>query len=566
MTVGIIILAHEHLHRTRALAKAIASRKVKVMIHVDAGTNDAAFDDLRRGLEKNAHIDFCARLPCEWGRFSLVRAGMNAADALMSRWPNVSHVMQISGSCLPVRPIGELVEFLERHPGRDFVESVPAHEGNWVVDGLCSERFTLYFPFSFKRQRMLFDAAVELQRRLGFSRRIPSGIKPHLGSQWWCLSKRTLKAIFADPALPEYDRYFSKCWIPDEGYLPTLAQKHSKDMVCRSLTLSRFDDQGKPHLFYDDHRDMLEQTDHFFARKIWHGADKLYHHFLGKKRSKTDRPLETEFGLDLLFEEARARRCGGRKGRLTVGRFPAAAHERQPSTVGRYGSFVGFGHLFDGFEGWLSKTTGTVAHGRLFKKNAVHFAQEQQVMCGGISANPRIRDHNPEQFLCNLLWNIQDRHQSLMLELSDSTRMCEFVINDPNAQLFVMRGGWILELFARNIKDLKLLKNQVRRLAKAEAAFEREVEKSARGNLTYISLFDIVTDPDRVLLDIQKTLRPEVDLRPGASLAFRDLSGLRDYLIALQSIGVDTSVLGTIPHVLPGEVPLVATPETAALG
>ncbi len=566
MTIGVVILAHEHLHRTRAMAKAIASRHVKVMIHVDASTNTSAFEDLRDGLAKNAHIEFCERVSCEWGRFSLVAAGMNAAQALLDRWSNVSHVIQISGSCLPVRPIKELSAFLADQPGRDYVESFPAQDDNWVVDGLGHERFSLYFPFSWTRQRLLFDASVELQRKLGVSRKIPAGIEPHLGSQWWCLSKRTLKAILNDPDRAEYDRYFAKCWIPDEGYMPTLAQKHSKDLVCRSLTLSRFDDQGKPHLFYDDHADMLAQTDHFFARKVWHGADKLYRRFLTKKRKAKTRSLEADFGLDLLFDRARTRRCEGRKGRLTVGRFPAAVYERQPSTARQYAAFVGFSHIYEGFEHWLGKTTGTLAHGRLFKKNAVQFAEHRVEMPGGIAANPGIRDHNPEQFLCNLLWNSSERHHSMMIEHSDSQRMSEFVINDPNAQLFVLQGGWVLELFARGIRDPKVLKRQAQRLMALETMFEREIVKSGRSEVHSISFADLMSDPDAHLSGIQHNLRPEVDLRPMANLRLRDFSGLRDFLGELNALGVDTSRFGPLPFALPHEVVAAQLHSKSALG
>jgi len=56
------------------------------MIHVDANTPDAAFEDLRAGLSQNAHIAFSERVACEWGCFSLVTAGMNAAKTLLERW------------------------------------------------------------------------------------------------------------------------------------------------------------------------------------------------------------------------------------------------------------------------------------------------------------------------------------------------------------------------------------------------------------------------------------------------------------------------------------------------
>ena len=566
MTIGIVILAHEHLHRTRSLAKAIASPKVKVMIHVDANTPDAAYEDLRAGLSQNAHIDFSERVACEWGCFSLVTAGMKAARSLFERWPNVSHVSQISGSCLPTRPIKELTAFLERNEGRNFVESFPAHAENWVIDGLSAERFSLYFPFSFKHQRTLFEASVAIQRRLGVSRKPPQDLVPHLGSQWWCLSRQTLSAILNDPDLPEIDRYFSKCWIPDEGYIPTLVRKHGEDVMSRSLTLSRFDDQGKPHLFYDDHGDLLEQTDHFFARKVWHGADDLYRRFLKKKRPDTERSIASDFGLDILFEEAKTKRCEGRVGRLTVGRFPAAAHNMQPATAGPYGAFVGFGHIFYGFEDWLGKTTGTLAHGRLFKKNAVNFANHKKEMPGAIPACPLIRDHNPEQFLCNLLWNSRDQHQSVMIELSDTLRMCEFLINDPNAQLHVLEGSWVLELFARNLKDTQLLKRQANRLQQAEAAFIGEVRKSGRNQLKFIRFSDFVIDPDSVLGDIQTTLSPTVDVRPEARLQYRDFSNLREFFTQLHELGIETDRFGDLPEHLPGELPVPDIQEAREAG
>src|SRR5690606_10306811 len=125
----------------------------------------------------------------------------------------------------------------------------------------------------------LFDHYVSLQRRVKFRRRIPQGLVPHLGSQWWCLTRNTLHAILNDPRRSEFDRYFSRVWIPDESYFQTLARRHSMNIESRSLTLARFDDQGKPCIFYDDHLELLQQSRCFVARKIWRGAKQLYAHF-----------------------------------------------------------------------------------------------------------------------------------------------------------------------------------------------------------------------------------------------------------------------------------------------
>lgn len=550
MTIGIVILAHEHLHRTRQLARALASARVKVMIHVDADTDDADFEKLASSLVKNSHIEFCERISCEWGRFSLVKAGLSAAEAMLTRWPNLSHVVQISGSCLPVRPVDELVEFLATQPKRDFVESRCVQGEDWVIDGLACERFSLYFPFSWQRQRWLFDMSVGVQRKLGVKRSLPDDLAPHLGSQWWCLCRKTLKAILNDPNRAAYDAYFEKCWIPDEGYIPTLVRKHSRDLVNQSLTLSRFDDQGKPHLFYDDHADLLRQTDHFFARKIWHRADGLYRRFLSKKRMLKERPMETEFGLDLIFRDAFERRCQGRPGRLNVGRFPAAKYQRQPATAMRYGAFVGFSHIYENFQPWLEETTGTVAHGRLYKKNAVQFARGIETGAGGLEPNPRIRDHNPEQYLCNLLWSTRGTHQTMMMELSDGERMCAFLAQDPNAQVFVLSGGWVLELFAREPQSPQIVKRQAKRLMAAERKFEQEIAKSGRLDVHRVTLRDLIDGAETGLAALQEALRPGVDLRPDVPIELRDLSGLARFVRELGQLGVYPETLGPLPAAL----------------
>ena len=141
------------------------------------------------------------------------------------------------------------------------------------------ERFTLRFPFSWKRQRQLFDGYVRLQWLLRVRRQIPAGITPHLGSQWWCLTRQTLTAILNDPRRAAFDTYFRQVWIPDECYYQTLARLHTRRLESRSLTLAKFDFQGKPHIFYDDHAELLARSGCFVARKIWPQAKALYHRF-----------------------------------------------------------------------------------------------------------------------------------------------------------------------------------------------------------------------------------------------------------------------------------------------
>lgn len=547
MSVGVIILAHNHLNRARQLAVSLAGSGMRVALHIDRAVDDQAFEALAKSIKNQRNILLADRIACDWGRFSLVRAGMGAARQLLTAWSDISHVIQISGSCLPVRAISELRDFLKCRPGTDFVESVPAGD-DWVQSGLGHERFLYHFPFSWKKQRWLFDRSVDVQRALRVRRRIPDGLNPHLGSQWWCLTAKTLQAILNDPRRDEFDRYFAGTWIPDESYVPTLAQRHSAHLVSRSLTLSRFDDQGKPHVFYDDHADLLAQTDHFFARKIWHGADKLYQQFLHRndriRASFAARPIDTDLGLDRMFEDARALRCKGRKGIRHAGRFPAAAFERQPSSARPYHVLIGFGQVFDGFHHWLSNTTGCCVHGRVFQSDRVVFNGGWRVPPAGLSANPEIRDTNPEQFLTNLIWARRSEHQCLMFEIADSARMAAFFARDPNAILVDVRGSWMLDVFQRKHSDPQILRNQARRLSREARTFATQIAAAGENaRLRSVDLADLLAPGRPALRALQEELSPHAMLRPNAMPPSRDLSGLPVFLDQLRLMSLDTSEL-----------------------
>lgn len=541
MSVGVIVLAHRDLHRVAQMTRAIAQRGCRVVIHVDATTPDAEFDQLAEKLAGNRRISFASRVACEWGGFSLVQAGLMAAATLIDRWPEVTHVAQISGSCLPTRPINELSAFLAANEGVDFVESVPARgQGqSWVVDGLEMERFTLHFPFSYHTQRWLFDTSVELQRKLKMRRKIPGGLEPHLGSQWWCLSRPTLEAILSDKKRYEYDRYFKRCWIPDEAYFPTLVRRHGTKVMSRSLTLSRFDDQGKPHIFYDDHMELLKNSDAFFARKIWAGADKLYRHFLSQKSLSTVRSGAKPGLLAEAFQDARTRRCDARPGRLTQGRFPAASYKAQPKTAVPYTVLQGVTHVFQDLPGWIEQNTGQQTLGRVFKASGVGLLNQGDLLPGGLPATVAFRDYNPEQYLMNLVWNTRVAPPVMLHDLSDSPRINRFVASDPNARLTVVTGTWVLDLLKRDLGNETMLRKFALRLRAQEEKQLEMLRKSQRG-VQIVSLSEALSQPLEVMekaFDIGSL---------GDAPELRDITGLRVFAERLENLGIGVGRIGDL--------------------
>ena len=146
-----------------------------------------------------------------------------------------------------------------------------------------------------------------------------------MGSQWWCLTRQTLSAILEAPDRPALDRYFRRVWIPDESYFQTLARLYSRRLESRSLTLSKFDYQGKPHIFYDDHMQLLRRSDCFVARKIWPDAERLYQTFLGDPDGALPRAEPNPGKIDRIFAKAVERRVYGRPGLYMQSRFPPRA-------------------------------------------------------------------------------------------------------------------------------------------------------------------------------------------------------------------------------------------------
>ncbi|MFV2002272.1 MAG: beta-1,6-N-acetylglucosaminyltransferase, partial [Paracoccaceae bacterium] len=182
MTVGIVMLVHEALGRAEQVARHWANHGCPVVIHVDRQVKRADYDGFVESLADLSEVKFCKRRRCEWGTWSLVAASQCGAEMMLASFAKVRHVYLASGSCMPLRPVDELVDYLDERPKTDFIESVTTDEVFWTVGGFDAERFTLRFPFSWKRSKYLFDKYVRFQRRLHLQRKIPEGIVPHLGS------------------------------------------------------------------------------------------------------------------------------------------------------------------------------------------------------------------------------------------------------------------------------------------------------------------------------------------------------------------------------------------------
>lgn len=542
--LGVVLLCHADLDIAARMARIWAEGGAQVCIHIDANVRDRHVELMRVALADLKRVAFSARRHrCKWGAFSLVRATQDTAAQLLADHPDLTHVYLASGACLPLRPVRDLIAFLAADPERDHIESVSAWDVGWTVGGLNEERFTLYFPFDWRRRRWLFDRCVVWQRRRGIHRRLPPGLSPHLGSQWWCLTATTLRAILDDPDRPRHDRFFRYSWIPDESYFQTLARRHSVQIESRSLTLARFDQEGLPFQLYDDHVQMLEESNCFVARRLWSGSAGLLARFPRRGEGAPDVSPPRPARFERMITRTVQRRVLGRPGLYMQSRFPRKDAENG-KTSAPYAVFQGFSDIFPNFESWLQDQVAADVHGHLLGPETVEFRGRPGIGPGAISSHVAVRDRDPQGFLTALI-RIAPRMQIFQFGPRDNQALNWFMATDPNACLFVVTGAWMMPLIdcAMPFDDVRRISAHLQKVELAQLNVLNSVWVKARVQVH--DLTDFLARPRAILDDALRQVDPQHRGLPAGDLPpVRDTTGLPALLRRLRNSGLRPRLAG----------------------
>ena len=268
--IAYILLCHRNPASVVAQARQLTAAGDRVLIHYDARAPRAEFDRIRSELRDDPGVAFARRVKCGWGEWSLVAASLEGMRAALAAFPDASHVYLLSGDCMAIKTAEWAHAFLDARDA-DHIECVDFHDGGWIKTGLREERLTYRHLFNERTQTRLFYAALDLQKRLGLARRLPEGLRIMIGSQWWCLRRRTAEAILdVLRARPDIVRFFRTTWIPDETFFQTLVAHlvPEPEIVRQTPTFLMFSDYGMPVTFYNDHYDLLMGQEALFARKI----------------------------------------------------------------------------------------------------------------------------------------------------------------------------------------------------------------------------------------------------------------------------------------------------------
>jgi hypothetical protein len=285
MRLAILLMCHEPpgVIAARLSSAFYRSPDVKVYLHHDLGSRHrdrAAFE-----AAIPAHVQW-EWLPdavrARWGEYALVEATLRLMEAAIGDAAFAAdYLLLASGSCRPIRPLASLQAYLRERPDTDFIQAHDISASRWTKGGLERERFEYFFPFNFQTHRWWFERTTALQRLLRVRRRLPAGLKPHFGSQWFCLRRATAAEVAGLLRRPELARFLATTWIPDEFAIQTAVAtlRPRAEVAGHGLTYYEFDALGKPLVLEDWHLEHLRRQPFFFARKISPDAQRLEREF-----------------------------------------------------------------------------------------------------------------------------------------------------------------------------------------------------------------------------------------------------------------------------------------------
>ena len=155
-------------------------------------------------------------------------------------------------------------------PTPTIIESVDFFASDWIKTGIKEERLIYRHWFNERRASGCSTPRWTCRSAWGWHGAVPEDLQIRIGSQWWCLRRRTVEAMLAFLPSAAMSRGSSahldpgRDVLPDPG-APSGARRRNP---VRTLTFLMFTDYGMPVTFYNDHFDLLLAQDYLFARKI----------------------------------------------------------------------------------------------------------------------------------------------------------------------------------------------------------------------------------------------------------------------------------------------------------
>ncbi|MBA2559470.1 MAG: hypothetical protein H0V07_06205 [Propionibacteriales bacterium] len=198
-----------------------------VYLHLDRKQDRRPFNEC---LSSPGINEIDRRVVC-WGGFSMVVATIELMRSAL-RDPLIDHVVLLSGSCYPIRPVGDLCEHLCSTGESELVYlPITSVETPHLAESIEHHYFHDWdarWGGRHARRAARQLCRILLARRQG----LPGGLVPHFGSQWCSLSRRcAAEVVDVFDGNPELVTFYRRVLAPDEHFVQTVIANsaHARD-------------------------------------------------------------------------------------------------------------------------------------------------------------------------------------------------------------------------------------------------------------------------------------------------------------------------------------------------
>jgi hypothetical protein len=265
MKLAILIMTHRLPEQVALLCKMLQHENIDIYIHVDKKVDVSIFEK----SIKIANINYISnRISTTWGGFSIVETIIQSYEEILQK-NEYDYICNISGQDFPIKRTDDLLNYLIRNKGKEFIENIPCTSSHywWKENKIRVDNYS-FINLNIKGKYKLEKIANQLLP----PRKPPNGLIFSGNSGWFCLSKNAisyiLKSYREDKKLINFFKYV---WGADEIYFSTvLYNSKFKDQMVGNLvfTLWESDDKLHPKVLTLNHKHLLDQSDKFFARKF----------------------------------------------------------------------------------------------------------------------------------------------------------------------------------------------------------------------------------------------------------------------------------------------------------
>ena len=267
MRIANIIMGYKDPSQIERMIKAMNHPDCFFFIHIDKKIRLEPFLSLK-DIDRVIFIE--NRLLCNWGGFSFVKAVINALEEILNSHASFDYYNLMSGQDYPIKPIHQIVTYLEKNVGKSFISYDEDYTRDWWRHAVSRYQEYHFTDFSFKG-RYIVQAVIN---KIMPKRKFPLPMKMYGSSisSWWTLQADCAKYL-VDFAKKETKliKFMELTWGADEFFYATILMNSPlKDSIVNdNLRLITWEDGlANPLILKLKDFKLIKDSRKLFARKF----------------------------------------------------------------------------------------------------------------------------------------------------------------------------------------------------------------------------------------------------------------------------------------------------------